>query len=170
MKTFTCSYSKGIKISTTISVVVILIAIALSIVELYNTKFSDYRIWIALIIIILGIALVFPFFYQIKDISLDDEHLVINRIFGHKIILLKDIDNVREKTGEGLDLRLFGIGGLFGYYGLFWNRDIGVYRACANNGNNLIAIKTKCGKTYVISCDDRDSLIEELSKLSVGTD
>jgi hypothetical protein len=56
------------------------------------------------------------------------------------------------------DVRLFGVGGLFGRIGWFWNKSIGRYLAFVKDGNSLIEIKTS-GRTYVVSCDNYEQVL-----------
>lgn len=59
------------------------------------------------------------------------------------------------------DVRLWGISGLFGHIGLFWNSNIGKYYAFVKDGNSMLEIKTR-RKCYVISCDDYTQVVSLL--------
>lgn len=76
-----------------------------------------------------------------------------------KNISINHITEINHKTPIAKDIRLFAIGGLFGYIGIFRGNDCGKYKAYVNNSTNAFYVKTKDGKCYVASCDNSETLI-----------
>lgn len=116
-----------------------------------------------LAILILAILTVYAYASQIKGIEVTSEHLFIKKKIGEIAIKTDCIQYIRHKKDIMWDVRLWGISGLFGHFGWFWNQRNGNYFAIANNGNNLVEIKT-ANKCYVVSCDRYEELLELLGQ------
>jgi hypothetical protein len=105
---------------------------------------------------------------SIKNYSIDNNQLVIKKVMGERRISISDIAEIRliEKGEMMGTIRTFGSGGLFGYYGKFYNRTLGSMTLYTTQRTNRIFIKTKSGSKIIISPDDL-SLAEQLkSKLT----
>ncbi len=81
-----------------------------------------------------------------------------------KIIEIKSLEK-NELSGS---IRLFGSGGLFGYFGRFSNKKLGTYFLYAGNLENLLLIKTD-KKVYVISPLNSNEFIERLKTMTMNT-
>ena len=96
------------------------------------------------------------YLFSIKDYVVNDNDLIIRRPIGNRIIPLPDIEEARliakgEMKGT---IRTFGNGGLFGYYGKFYNRTLGSMTWYVTQRKNMIYIKTTSGNKIIISPDD----------------
>ena len=60
------------------------------------------------------------------------------------------------------DIRLMGNGGFLGYTGLFRNKELGKYTAFVGNYNQAFYIRTKSGKIYVTSSEQREEIIRQI--------
>ncbi|MBW7943281.1 MAG: hypothetical protein H3C64_13055, partial [Candidatus Kuenenia stuttgartiensis] len=72
----------------------------------------------------------------------------------------REIENVRlleNRETIGL-LRVFGVGGLFGYFGKYYNSKIGSVNLYTSQRKNRILISTLGGNKYIISPDNLDLL------------
>lgn len=58
-------------------------------------------------------------------------------------------------------LRIGGSGGLFGFYGWFWNRSLGGFRMYASRAKELVRVDTVAGR-FVLSPEPRDRFLEAL--------
>jgi hypothetical protein len=58
-------------------------------------------------------------------------------------------------------MRVAGSGGLFGYYGRFWNRSLGAFRAYATRRSDLVRVDT-ADERFVLSPDAPDRFLDEL--------
>lgn len=101
-----------------------------------------------------------------KGYELDDIELKIDRDMRPITVPLRDITEV-FKLEDGLlrrSLRLMGTSGFYGYYGLFWHRKLGKYRAYATRLDGLVGVRTE--KTlYALSPGDPEEFIASLSAL-----
>lgn len=61
-------------------------------------------------------------------------------------------------TGKKFNIRTFGVGGLFGYFGYFNGNDVWY----VTNVDKKIQIKMKSGKTYMISPENTEDLLRQL--------
>lgn len=98
-----------------------------------------------------------PTSYEIAN-----ESLVIHRPVRAIKISLASIKNI-ERTEPGYSMRLFGSGGLFGYYGLFSSNKLGRHHRYTGNNKNLVLISTE-KKKYLLSIHDElffDELIKQ---------
>jgi len=105
---------------------------------------------------------------SIKSYAVENNQLVIKKIAGERRIEIADIEEIRliEKGDMFGTIRTFGNGGLFGYYGKFYNRTFGSMTLYTTQRTNRIFIRTKSGSKIVISPDDislADKLKSELS-------
>lgn len=98
------------------------------------------------------------------SLTLTDDKLIINRLAGHTGIDFMQISTVEVYKGNGSDLRLFGSGGFGGYWGVFYNDTIGRYRSYVGDYAQAFWIKTKEGKSYVLSCENRDLVIQTIKE------
>ena len=108
------------------------------------------------LLLILFVTLLVCFLYSPRSYKVDNVDLTIVRPANNKKIKLTDISEIRaiaegEMTGT---VRTFGDGGLFGYYGKYYNSKIGSMTLYATQKQNRILITTKQGKKIVITPDD----------------
>lgn len=98
--------------------------------------------------------------YAPQSYTLDTTSLTINRPVGKVIINRSSIQEVRLiSDGEMKStVRTFGNGGLFGYYGKYYNTTIGHMTWYLTQSKNRILIVTTEGKKIVISPDDAGML------------
>jgi hypothetical protein len=115
-------------------------------------------------ILLLFISIVLgPWLFAPKSYTVTSSELIINRSVGKVEIKFSDIDEVRilsDAEMSGL-LRTFGNGGLFGYYGKFYNSKMGHMTLYATQRKNRILIQTSQGKKIIITPDDI-GIIEKL--------
>lgn len=162
MKKFKSSYSKCMLMATCLLLIVLLFAICIVANQLIRLPIDSLGfIGASAVLCFILITLLYAFFSQIEYVYLTEESVIIKKKFGEIIIHRFDIVQVQYKKSLMSDVRLWGISGLFGHIGLFWNSKIGKYSAFVKDGNSMLEIKTK-EKCYVISCDDYTQLINLL--------
>jgi Bacterial PH domain len=95
--------------------------------------------------------------------TLNKDVLIIQRPVKPVVIHRNEIASVELLTDRQLKwtIRTFGVGGLFGYFGYFYNREIGSMLWYTSHQKNRILITTKNEEKIVISPDD-PSLFESL--------
>ncbi len=106
----------------------------------------------SLLTFILGVS----FVLSTKSYSLNSQELIIKKQLGTTAFPVADIYEARIITKDDMKgtIRTFGSGGLFGYYGLFYNRTLGSFTMYTTQRTNTIFIKLKDGKKIIISPDD----------------
>jgi len=140
-------------ITLVVGILLILISLTLLPYSIWSLFQSDEPITIHLIVpillpIILGVTILFaPLRYSIKQ-----GNITIHRFGPNIVISLKDIVAV-EPIDTLSALRIFGSGGFFGYYGWFFNGELGVFKAYATNRHSAILITLVGDKKIVVSPD-----------------
>lgn len=111
-----------------------------------------------------SIYLFSPLGYSVRDGA-----LVIHRPLKSVVIPLEEIENVEILASDDItaSYRVFGVGGLFGYYGLFFRNDLGIVHFYLRNKENPILIDTASRGRLLISPDSpgllRALAVEEAS-------
>lgn len=112
----------------------------------------------------LGFASLFAFLYVFiyghipTRYRVDEKACVLEAPFKKLVIPLDEITAVRSLCRydqQGL-FRLFGSGGLFGYWGYFYSHTLGRIKIYARRNNHWILIVTRYRGRYVIAPDDPD--------------
>ena len=117
---------------------------------------------LALAILSLLIILV-AYAYSPRGYVLEGRSIVVRRLVGQVRIALDDLREVRRVTANDLRgcLRLWGSGGLFGYYGLFSSSQLGRFTQYATNRKNSVLLITGT-KRFVVSPDDVDAFLASI--------
>ena len=160
---FKSSYSKGMLLATSVLSVVIVVALVLMGLQLANASAGSmaFMVYVAAFVLVFAAA-VYAFVSQIDSVCLTSSDIIINKKVGRIVIPKKNIVHMAHKPSMSGDIRLCGVGGLFGRTGLFWSKGLGRYEAYVKDGNSLIEIKTT-GKTYVVSCDNYQQLLSSVN-------
>ena len=152
--TFIAPWDNALKIIT--SLTVILFAWVTS---WLNTEFEN--LWIS-ILPFSFIALVALF--SIRGYQVKQGYLIIKRPLWTKAISLAELEEAEHKPQvmKG-SLRVFGIGGLFSYSGIYSNVILGTYRAYVSNYEHTVVL-IYSGKKIVVSPRNVDSFLVEIKK------
>jgi len=142
-----------------LSIVVLLIPVALFILPVALIK--DQNIIPILTSLFLVIVFLISWLLHPTSYEITNEELLIHRPKGPIKISLTDIQSI-EKTEPGFSIRLFGSGGLFGYFGLFSSNKLGKHHRYTGNNENLVLINAG-KKKYLLSIHD-ELFFEELIK------
>ncbi len=138
---------------------------------LYNAiireeQFKELLVAFISIGIFVGAGLWFAYRYAPTHYELTNQNLLIHYPAGYKAIAYSNITEIiiPEKSIFKFPntLRTFGNGGLFGYYGKYYNRKYGSLWVYARNNKNRTIIKTNYKAQYIISPDD-PKMIEYLN-------
>jgi hypothetical protein len=110
-------------------------------------------------VVILGLA----YAYSPRGYAVLDGTLIVKRLIGDVRIPLRDIREARAAAADDLSgcIRLFGSGGLFGWYGLFRTSKLGKCTWYITNRNNAVVLITGA-RTVVISPDDVEGFVSEI--------
>jgi hypothetical protein len=115
---------------------------------------------VATIVVLLGGVVVIgsAWGFAPRRFEVDDGRLRVRRRgFGGKEFGLEG-QAKRVEPSRLLGIRLLGSGGAFGWYGLFWNRSLGRYRAYVTDRSRIVEVGTDQGMV-VLSPDDPDRFL-----------
>lgn len=118
-------------------------------------------VYLSLIILLL-ISIVSPVFTMPVSIYALDDRLLLKKLLGSsKTIFYSDII-VAERFSPKSDIRIFGSGGYWGFFGIFSNPRIGRYTAFVGDYKEAVLIQVAIAggyKSYVVSCRNYDEFI-----------
>ena len=164
MKTiYECPQSKGVKWSTIICFIVVL---AVLICEIYlftemGHSVEAVAITSILLLVVFSSFLVFPLY-----IISDDEGIGIKTLLRTKRIAYQDIDHIERLQrndwffgiGKGA-VRIFGVGGVFGFIGLFRLKEVGNFWSYVTDEKKAFIIYRKDGLPVAISVSEPDEFL-----------
>ncbi|MCS7122324.1 MAG: PH domain-containing protein [Archaeoglobaceae archaeon] len=117
-----------------------------------------------LISTLLLILFVVVYTYTPKEVVLERSGLVIKKVLGQVVV---PYDKIKEvfffERFNWKTIRVFGSGGLFGWFGLFYIEKIGKVWVYARRRKDLVLIKAD--KNYLIAPEDPKRFIENLKTM-----
>jgi PH (Pleckstrin Homology) domain-containing protein len=98
--------------------------------------------------------------YSPRSYVIEGQTILVQRLAGPARVLLQGVRDARRTTPEDLRgcIRLWGSGGLFGYYGLFRTAKLGKSTWYVTNRKNSVVVIT-APKTVLFSPDDPDGFL-----------
>ncbi len=107
------------------------------------------------------IAAFAPWSYAVRA-----DGIVVNRLGPSVVIAYEDIQELRpiDSREIGFAWRTFGSGGFLGWFGRFYSRPLGGFRAYATNRRDLILITKTDGAKIVISPYPPDAFLEAVQR------
>lgn len=158
-QTFEAKMSGWVKFST---IIFHLILIPVPLILMINGQFKEWHLWPGVFYcsIIVFLFLVRPFKYVLSD-----HQLVIHKYILPKKIKLSEIETVGaiDYADLRVRLRLFGSGGIWGWFGYFWAQG-GVVNVQCTERNNMVMIVTKKKKKIILSPSETDIFLAEMAK------
>jgi hypothetical protein len=111
--------------------------------------------------------IVLSYAYSPRGYAIQERTIVVKRLIGNARISLDGVSELRKADADDFRgcIRLFGDGGLFGYYGLFRTSKLGKCWWYVTNRSNAMIVITGA-KTVVISPDDVDGFIAAIRPAS----
>jgi hypothetical protein len=112
-----------------------------------------------------ALVLILAYGYSPRRYSILNRAIVVNRLVGNVRISLDGIRELRAATADDLRgcIRLWGSGGLFGWYGLFRTSKLGKCTWYVTNRGNAVVVITAV-KTALFSPDDADRFIRAVQE------
>jgi hypothetical protein len=119
--------------------------------------------------VILILVLVIPYGLAPQNYILNNDELIVKRLLISRKIKLDELEEARmvEKEEVKNTIRTFGVGGLFGYFGKYYNPKLGSMTWYLTQRENRILLITKKGEKILISPDDTSLLISIKQKIKV---
>jgi hypothetical protein len=166
MNRFSASYGTGVKIiSISITLLLAGIAIFMTFMNEDVLKPLPFPVFVFYIFVVLTLAI--PYILSIDSYSiLPGESIVINKVIGKVRIPFSNLTqiDVIPANKMWLSIRLFGSGGLYGYFGIFYNKLYGRMTWYATQKKNTLVIITRDNKKILITPDDLNGLLNALPK------
>jgi hypothetical protein len=169
-KTFTCSWDKTLKIMTAICIVYLVgqtVAFAVFAYLLYEKS------PVGAIVLGLSGATIFllpaVWAWAPKGYQVARDGIRILRPIGPKWIPASEVAEVQVGEDGMLratnTIRTFGVGGLYGYYGYFYNKRLRHFTAYMTRSDSLALIRKTNGKYVLLSPDDADDFVNTVNTL-----
>lgn len=101
---------------------------------------------------IIGFVMIWVLFNMPLYLKADSKQIIIRHPIGKTKILRSEVKEIIpiDRQAISSSIRLFGSGGFLGWYGIFYNREIGRYSMFSGDRENLHLIRT-ANKQYIIS-------------------
>ena len=96
------------------------------------------------------------------DLFEDTSNLQHTNLVALKLAEIETVGAI-DYTDLRVRLRLFGSGGIWGWFGYFWAQG-GVINVQCTERNNMVMIVTKKKKKIILSPSERDIFLAEISK------
>jgi Bacterial PH domain len=154
---------------TVLTLVVIALLLTVSIVSCFTMP-DTAPLVARLIAIVAPVAILLctlPFL--VRGYALTERDLLIERLgWQNRIALNEVVSATIDPDAMRWSLRLCGCGGLFGFFGWFRNRKLGVYRAYCTDLKRCVIVKLKT-RTIVITPDDPVKFVTEINSHCAGS-
>jgi hypothetical protein len=159
---FSASYGLTVKLIT----VMVLLLFAVVIAIQFFPAGAAGGIFTFIIPVIFIAGLIITLGLSVTGYEITNDELHINRPFANIIIPKEDIYTVEAIDRNVLrwTVRTFGSGGLFGFYGKFYNKQLGRMTWYITRKDKAVLITTRSDKKILVSPDDREKFIEELKR------
>src|SRR4051812_19869414 len=116
------------------------------------------------IIALVAVALVIAWAMSPRRFVIDDGELRVERRAWRALrVPLSSVLTAEPVALSGRTLRLVGVGGFFGSYGLFTNGQLGRFRLYATRRQNALIVRRSSGLPIVITPDDVAGAVRALS-------
>lgn len=150
----------------TASITLLFVMIAVGPGLLGKTGDTEIQIGVLLfLLVVYGITYAFsPLAYEVNETD-----LIIKRPFRNVVIPRYQIKNVFMIAQGKLtwSIRTFGVGGLFGYFGQFWNKEFGSMTWYVTRRNKTVMVITRNNKKIVLSPEDAEQFVAIFSETNV---
>lgn len=159
--TYNVSLDKTAKVITTIVTALFILIISGQLSLIKDADSPSPVLITAACLLIYFLTLAFrPVRYTITP-----EELIIHRPLLNVRFKRSDIIKVEqlEKSKLSASIRTFGVGGLFGYFGSFFNLSLGHMTWYATQRNKYVLVTTRKNKKIVLTPNDPDSFVSEFT-------
>ncbi|MCF3109717.1 PH domain-containing protein [Niabella sp. CC-SYL272] len=164
MMDFTASYDKATKIITAlVGMLMLLVLVSMWM----GLKTAGTWFPLLFMVVVSFLSVILPYGFSITKYQMNQEELIICRPMGNKKIALTSIASAAIIDPKLLrwSWRIFGSGGMFGYYGTFGNKHLGTMRWYLTRKDQVILITTITNKKLLLSPDDADAFIQQYNQL-----
>ncbi|MFM7194054.1 MAG: PH domain-containing protein [Bacteroidota bacterium] len=146
------------RMATVVTIVVTIICIGSSALPFFTAAGSkDAGTWVMYgTAAFLLLTLLFAWLLRPTGYGITENQLILHRPIRSREIALSDITSIRvpEPRKMRWSIRLFGSGGLFGYFGKFRNSTFGTMNWYATRLGKFVVIILRSGEKFVVTPDD----------------
>lgn len=116
----------------------------------------------ALIVGFLWLIFILCYGFHPASYEYQDGAVVVKTPFRSFTYLQTEIEKVEilEESAMKGSIRTFGVGGVFGYFGKFYNRSIGGMTWYASQRKNWVLLQTKKGRKIILTPDDPQGFVK----------
>ena len=161
---YAASLDKTSKIITLFVSLLFIVIISLNIWYAHDNALVSLLVTVMLLLIYAITYCYRPVNYQIKN-----NNIVVHRYASNVVFSRNEIKSVQLVTPQKLQgaIRIFGVGGLFGYFGKYINRDLGYMTWYATQRDNeAVLIELNNQKKIIITPDKPEQFVDELSQIA----
>lgn len=135
----------------------IIVALAALAVFMYFTESTQYFL---LLVLFFTLTHFLTWAFHPRHYEVNDEDIRVVRFFKSRLFPFSGITEVSALPREAIkgSMRIFGSGGMFGYFGRFRNKTLGTYIMHVTDRDKLVLLRSE-GKTILVSPDDRDGFL-----------
>lgn len=152
---FSASWDGLVK-GVTVSVCALIVTLTIIFVLVLNSPFLRLSFTV-----LFGSVLILPYLWAPRGYAVERDVAIIRRVIGDLEINVSEQPRQWKWTWWGL--RLFGSGGMYGYFGFFIFKGLGRTRMYATNRHTLVLIKDNKGRKYLVSPKEPERFIELLA-------
>lgn len=141
----------------------------------WGTSVKVLTIAAALILLVVAVVAAHPLAYlgtaatllgclafSVRGYTVENGQLIVHRFGWHTTIDLRSLVRaVHDPSAMSGSIRTFGVGGLFGFIGHFYNRRLGAYRAYATDVKRAVFLET-AEHRFVVTPDSPPEFVESV--------
>lgn len=152
---------KKVILSTYVRVITAVTLYVLIAVAAYLYVYAkEEALWALMLVTLCLIALCgSALWYAPMSVSADNQEVRIHFSMRAKSIPYSTIASVRLCQPTMGEMRLFGSGGFFGYWGLFRDGDAGKYIAYYGKSSDCFLVTLQNGRKYMLGCADPKEMV-----------
>jgi hypothetical protein len=158
---YKASWDKSVKIITIGVTILFLAILSTPLVKKDENMVGQFFLGAMIILVYVGVYLFRPVNYKLTS-----DKLTVHRPFSDVNIDRSLIESVLllEKGALKFTIRTFGVGGLFGNYGRFYNTHFGKMTWYATRMDRAVLVKTIDGKKIIVTPDDANGFVSQFER------
>ena len=158
---YKASWDKSVKIITIGVSVLFLAILSMPLFKKDDNVIGQFFLGSMIVLIYVGVYLFRPVNYKLTS-----DNLTVHRPLSDVNIDRRLIESVLllEKGALKFTIRTFGVGGLFGNYGRFYNTHFGKMTWYATRMDKAVLVKTIDGKKIIVTPDDANGFVSQFER------
>ncbi len=160
---FAAPWDRMLRVLTTIAVLLLGAVATIAVIVAARFGGDGGGAVAAFVVAVCALTIVFGWALAPRGFSIEGSRLVVERPLRRVEVPLSAIRAAGPLPDDALarSVRVAGSGGFFGYYGRFWNRRLGAFRAYATRRRDLVHVDT-ADERFVLSPEPAARFLEAL--------